>query len=412
MEESINKFHKKKDDNFILNNYKLLNYKDDYNCFIYFLNDYKFKLIIRKFNNSNIGWNEELILKLYDSLDNYYEEFKLGTSKKNNKIINLKTKIKLLQKEKVELKIPKKIYQTYKNNIYHNISHYNSVKSLLDYNPDYDYYFFNDIDCREFIKKNYENEILESYDRLYPCAYKADLFRYLLIYKYGGIYIDNKYLVRKSFDDIIKQNDINLYCQDINEKLLFNSLLISIPNDKNYKILIYHIINNIKNNLYGECPLHPTGPRLFYEYFKNENIKLKHNIKRPKENYINCSIVDSNHDIFLNTFYDGYYYNKNHRNQLKNDYDYCFRNKLIYLKQFVVINDYKFSILFDRNINFNIELIEENKKKIKIKCFGEILDFNKKISKNSKFIFINNNNHKIIELDLFKVFNNIVDIDL
>ena len=47
-------------------------------------------------------------------------------------------------------------------------------------------------------------------------------------------------------------------------------------------------------------------------------------IKNVKENILYGNIL-------LNTFYDGYYYNKHHRNLLKNDYDFCFKNKLVYL---------------------------------------------------------------------------------
>ncbi len=408
----IDSFIKSKNRNFILNNYEICNnFTDDFNIIVYFLEYFKIRIIIRKINNDNNGWNEELLFKLYDNEDNSnYEMIKLGTCNKNWKLINVKTNIVIVKKENIDIRIPKKIYQTYSNNNYHNISHYNSVQSLIDYNPEYDYHFFNDIDCREFIKNTYDEIILESYDRLYPCAYKADLFRYLLIYKYGGIYIDNKYLVRISFNNIIESDFINIYCKDIHQKLLFNSLLISIPNDVNYKLVIDKIIDNVENNFYGECPLHPTGPRLFYEQFNDENIILKHVVENPKDNYLNCKICDNYNNIILNTCYNGYYNNKNHRNKIKNDYDFCFRNKIIYLKKFILLKDYKFSILIDRNVQFDVKIIEEDKELIKIKLFLKPLNF--KMKKIYKFIFINNKNHELKEYDLIEVFNKVFVINL
>jgi mannosyltransferase OCH1-like enzyme len=423
MELLINSFIDKRNFNFINNNYELLNINDDYNLNIYYLNDYKCKIILRKFNNYNIGWEKEIQIKLFEinnqnnenneNNENNHEIISIGSCKKNYKLINLKTKVKLIIKKNKILKIPKIIYQTYKNNNYHNYSHFNSVQSLIDFNPDYQYYFYNDIECREFIQKHYNENILNTYDLLYPVAYKADLFRYLIIYKYGGIYIDNKYLVRKSFDSIINENDQNLYCLDTKSDLLFNSLLISCPENINFKYIINNIVNNINNNFYGLCPLHPTGPRLFYEHFKNETIRLKHIIKQPSKNYLNCRIEDYEENILLNTFYEGYYHNKNHRNQIKNDYDFCHKNKFIYLKPFIIIDDYKFSILINKNIKFNVELIEDNKneKFIKIKLFLIVLDFNKKINNNYKFIFIHNKDHNYLEFNLIDVINKILIIN-
>lgn len=202
----INSFIKKRNDNFILNNYELQNINHDFNLIIYYLSDNKIKIIIRKFDNENNGWINQIVLKIYSNDDTMFEKIILGSCTKNWKIINVKTKIKIYKKCNIELKIPKCIYQTYSSNNYHNSAHYNCVQNLLEFNPDFDYYFFNDIDCRAFIFKNYNDEILNAYDTLYPAAYKADLFRYLLIYKYGGIYLDNKYLMRNSFYSIIKED--------------------------------------------------------------------------------------------------------------------------------------------------------------------------------------------------------------
>ena len=160
----IDSFIKSKNRNFILNNYEICNnFTDDFNIIVYFLEYFKIRIIIRKINNDNNGWNEELLFKLYDNEDNSnYEMIKLGTCNKNWKLINVKTNIVIVKKENIDIRIPKKIYQTYSNNNYHNISHYNSVQSLIDYNPEYDYHFFNDIDCREFIKNTMNQLIIKT----------------------------------------------------------------------------------------------------------------------------------------------------------------------------------------------------------------------------------------------------------
>ena len=410
----IKSFIEKRNDYFILNNYELLNIdNNDFNLIVYYLNDYKINIIIRKFNIEKEGWTKQLILKLYNNDNNTNEIIIIGSSKKDWKILNYKTKNRIYKKDNINIKIPKLIHQTYFNNNYHNLSHYNANQSLLEFNPDFCYIFYNDIDCRSFILKHFNNEILNCYDRIYPGAYKADLFRYLIMYQFGGIYLDNKYIVRNSFYSIINQNDSNIFCNDINNKLLFNSILISEPNNNKFKLLIDKIVKNVEEDFYGSCPLHPTGPRLFYEYFHTENIKLNHRIKEPKNIYNNCSIQDKSNNILLNTSYDGYYYNKNHRNEIKNDYDYCHKNGLVYLKKFIIIDDYKFSILINKNIIYNVVLLNHDydKNKITIQVIIQGVDINN-IKNIHQFVFINNNNHTIVYLNLKDVFNKIIDLHL
>jgi len=55
------------------------------------------------------------------------------------------------------------------------------------------HYLFNDADCRDFIAREYPPDVLMAYDLLIPTAFKADLWRYCVLYKYGGVYLDVKY---------------------------------------------------------------------------------------------------------------------------------------------------------------------------------------------------------------------------
>ena len=65
-------------------------------------------------------------------------------------------------------------------------------------NPDFKIKYYSDKGSREFIKNNYSKDIINAYDSLIPGAYKADLFRYCVLYKYGGIYSDLTQSVHKT----------------------------------------------------------------------------------------------------------------------------------------------------------------------------------------------------------------------
>jgi mannosyltransferase OCH1-like enzyme len=87
--------------------------------------------------------------------------------------------------------IPLKIFQTwYTKDLPYNMKQ--NVDKLKTSNPEFEHYLFDDNDCREFIKNNFHESVLKAYDKLIPGAYKADLWRYCVLYIHGGIYMDIK----------------------------------------------------------------------------------------------------------------------------------------------------------------------------------------------------------------------------
>lgn len=72
-------------------------------------------------------------------------------------------------------------------------------------NADWTYALYDDADIIDFISTEYGQDILASYLSIssdYGAA-RADLFRYLLMYKKGGVYIDIKSSCGKPFSDLL-----------------------------------------------------------------------------------------------------------------------------------------------------------------------------------------------------------------
>jgi hypothetical protein len=85
-------------------------------------------------------------------------------------------------------KIPKIIWQTISTNrVPSYIKSY--ADSWIDLNPEYEYRFMDDNDLLQFLKNDLP-EYVDGYNQLKYGASKADLWRYLIIYKYGGVYAD------------------------------------------------------------------------------------------------------------------------------------------------------------------------------------------------------------------------------
>jgi mannosyltransferase OCH1-like enzyme len=75
---------------------------------------------------------------------------------------------------------------------------------LLEKNPQYAYRYFNDTERRDFLGKYYGKVYVDCYDKVYAKAYRADIFRYALIYMIGGCYVDIPFIFTDSISSVIE----------------------------------------------------------------------------------------------------------------------------------------------------------------------------------------------------------------
>jgi mannosyltransferase OCH1-like enzyme len=88
--------------------------------------------------------------------------------------------------------IPQQIFQTHKS-VSYLLSKPNLAKAVASwrkYSPEFRYYFFTDAMCDAFMREHFSGDIYDAYQRLPMAVMKADLWRYCIVYKYGGIYAD------------------------------------------------------------------------------------------------------------------------------------------------------------------------------------------------------------------------------
>ena len=85
-------------------------------------------------------------------------------------------------------RIPKIIWQTMKTSVVPKIMKDYS-NSWIEQNPEYEYRFFDDNDIHQFIANDFP-EYISVYRKIKHGAVKADFWRYLILYKYGGVYAD------------------------------------------------------------------------------------------------------------------------------------------------------------------------------------------------------------------------------
>lgn len=206
--------------------------------------------------------------------------------------------------------IPKVIYQTYKTKDLPIVLQ-NNISELKVKNPDFEYKFFDNDGCIEFILEHYSQDILDVYLSINPNygASRADLFRYLLMYKMGGVYLDIKSNTYLPLNTIIGPKDeyiVSYWIQKWKARYLNNRQgefqnwhIICLPEHPILYLTIQKVIDNIKNykGLKGkDASVFTTGPIPYTQAIFKSNSK---NIKIYKNEYdlglIYNNLPTSNH---------------------------------------------------------------------------------------------------------------------
>jgi mannosyltransferase OCH1-like enzyme len=259
------------------------------------------------------------------------DNFKLGPfhhKRLNNKFAQ-EYSITYRMQKKYPLKIfynstvPLKIFQTWHSkNLPENMK--KAIELIKKTNPAFEHHLFDDDDCREFIKTNFPEVVLEAFDSLIPGAYKADLWRYCVLYKEGGIYMDIKYIPHNDFR-LINLTEQEHFVLDTDRRGVYNALISCKPANPILFKAINAIVRNVKTKYYGTSCLEPTGPQLlskFFSHIAKNNFPLKH------ETYNNSKFISMNGIIVLKMYNN--YYAEMGKNEKNEHYSILWRKRKIY----------------------------------------------------------------------------------
>eukprot|EP00727_Mastigamoeba_balamuthi_P010729 m51a1_g6279 hypothetical protein (552) ;mRNA; f:196724-203414 len=95
--------------------------------------------------------------------------------------------------------IPRVIWNTWQSTSMGPVQH-RLLRRSVDNNPDYEYVLFTDEDCWEFVCKYADARTQRAYELVRPGAAKADIWRLLVVYRYGGVYIDSDCIMERALD--------------------------------------------------------------------------------------------------------------------------------------------------------------------------------------------------------------------
>jgi mannosyltransferase OCH1-like enzyme len=177
-----------------------------------------------------------------------------------------------------------------------------NYEKMTKRHPEFTHYLFDENDCYNFINDNFDKSVLDAYNALVPSAYKSDLWRYCVLYINGGIYFDIKFYCVNDFK-LTALTEKEYFVRDLEESGsgTLNGLMSVKPKNGILLKCIRQIVENVKNQFYGNNALDPTGPGLlgsFFDlnyinnlelYFTNTNV----------ENVMNQDYIVYNNNIIL-----------------------------------------------------------------------------------------------------------------
>lgn len=253
-----------------------------------------------------------------------------------------------------KVKIPRIIHQTFRTNELPNPIQ-DVVNELKIMNPEFEYRFYNDEDCYIFIKENYDDETLSLYSNINPKygSCKADFFRYLLMYKIGGVYLDIKSTTTSPLSKTILPTDEYLLTHwpgnDWKEELNYphgefqNWHIICVPGHPFLKDAIERVKSNLRNydgSVGKKSVLFLTGP---IPYSKS----ILSHLDNHKTNSIYSPVREFKTEQELNLSYRG---TKSHQAELygsnvSNDESIILNNNTIKRSYVLYANEQYFDIV-------------------------------------------------------------------
>jgi mannosyltransferase OCH1-like enzyme len=145
------------------------------------------------------------------------------------------------------------------------------IKAL---NPEYNYQLYTDDEIDRFVDEYYPGEIAECYHRLNIIVAKVDFWRYLVLYKYGGVYLDMDSTIKKPLRMLIKDTDEAIITVEKNPNRYVQWGLIFSKGHPILKRTIDLVVENIKYNLFPNNIVMMTGPAVYSRAINEIHMEL------------------------------------------------------------------------------------------------------------------------------------------
>jgi mannosyltransferase OCH1-like enzyme len=178
--------------------------------------------------------------------------------------------------------VPRVIYQTWE-------SHEMPTRmmaagaALREANPGFEHRLFDAPERRAFLVEYFSEAVVAAYDTLVPNAFKADLWRYCILYLRGGFYVDVKFTPAESFEGLCTSQhwvlDNSATFSGVNHGI-YNGFMMTKPGNPLLLSIIQRLVQNVKKRYVGDTSLDITGPGLLGSVIARDACTLYWDLRR------------------------------------------------------------------------------------------------------------------------------------
>lgn len=214
--------------------------------------------------------------------------------------------------------IPKIVYQTSKFSE-HNLPE--ELKQIMrknkEMNPEYEWRYFDNAQCLFFIKEHFP-EYLEAYNTVKPGAFKADIWRLMVLLQNGGIYSDIPHSFQIPFRKFLKPTDSMLIVLEPGDRI-HNAFFAASKNNPTIRVMLDDVMLKVKKKHYGSDSQDITGPGALLRTMKRiHNVGPHENLreKLPQNTTVlmfkhredmGFVIQDDLDNVVVKKYFDNYY---------------------------------------------------------------------------------------------------------
>lgn len=141
-----------------------------------------------------------------------------------------------------------------------------NVQLLRETNPEFQVVVYDNEMAREYIKMHFPEDVLRAYDTLIPISFKSDLFRFCVVYKEGGVYLDIKFEPIGGFKLMHFVKYRQVWASEM-ANVATTGIFMSVPGNTILRRAIDMIKYNVANRRMGKWPSSVTGPYLLTDAF-------------------------------------------------------------------------------------------------------------------------------------------------
>ncbi len=192
--------------------------------------------------------------------------------------------------------------------------------SMMKKNPEFKFTIFDDQELNNSIEEYFDKDVVECYFKLKHYTPRADFWRYLMVHKFGCVYLDMDSLILQNISSFISADKTYLTMEP-NKIDFITWILIYEKNDDILSTAGEMIVDNIKNKRYKNDVMNLSGPSLLSKAIRSvlklDSLPSEIDIKRPEIK----KLFDAKNYIYLDNFEHDKYF------QFTHEYNHLLRKR-------------------------------------------------------------------------------------